>query len=182
MKKLFVLSFALLFVLFITGVKSVAADVSRWRAPVVDVYISKDYADYSLMYKAFNEWCWASDRRFLFNLSSTKGMAKNGHVKVYFDREDSDSIVETSRPGLNYPEVRININTKDADGTSYSQKLMYSKMLHYAGLAMGLEKSENSKSVLYPSPTEEQSILKEDVLSLFSLYGWKVPKTFRYFR
>lgn len=179
MKKLFVLFFVLL---FLVGVKAFAADVSRWRAPVVDVYISKSYENYTLMYKAFNEWCWASDRRFLFNLSSTKGMAKNGHVKVYFDNGDSDSIVETTRPGLNYPEVLININTVDKNGKSYSKEIMYPKMLHYAGLAMGLEKSENPKSVLYSSTKEGQSILKEDVLSLYTLYGWKVPKNFRYFR
>lgn len=182
MKKIFLLAITFLFC-FLSGViMANAQTVTRWRSPIVDVYISKSFEDYKLMYDAFEAWCSASNRRFLFNLSSTKGMAKNGHVKVYFDEKDADSIEQITRSGLNWPEVHINIVTKDDDGNVYPKEILYPKMLHYAGLAIGLDESTNPKSALFKEPKEGQDILVEDVEKLYALYGWRLPKVLRYFR
>ncbi len=170
MKKLLLLVFGLI-IFSMTALTAKA--VTLWHPPVVDIYIEKgDY--YQSMKDAFNEWCWASDRRFLFNLSATKGMKKNGDVKVYFG--DNDDVVSEPRTGLRRDFVYVTLKMTDSDGKPLPKDIMYVKMLHYAGIVMGLQPSENPKSVMYPSHLRGQKILEEDAVNLYNLYGWKIPK------
>lgn len=169
MKKLLLILFGLILLVAITT-KSYAADVAKWKSPALDVYIENGQY-YNDMNKAFYTWVSATNRNILFNVSNTKTMQKCARIKILFNNGTKEGVISNTQSGIYMPVVTININT-----AKLSAKQLQSKFLHYVGISAGLDKSNNKLSVMYKQPLDGQTILYEDVLNLYKLYGWNIPK------
>lgn len=170
MKKL-LLIFIGVAIFLMTASASYAGEVTKWKTTVLDAYVQKGVYS-STMTKAFYTWAAASNRRFLFNVSTTKSMQKIANIKFVFNQVNFDGIIENRKIGINMPQITFNIVIKD----KMNQDEINAKCLHFVGIAMGLNPSGNIASVMYKEPLKGQTILIEDVENLYALYEWPIPK------
>ncbi|MCI1273449.1 MAG: hypothetical protein LKG27_03335 [Clostridiaceae bacterium] len=168
MKKVFLLLLGLIMFLS-TSMMSYAGEVERWKSTVLDVYIAKG-PYYSIMNDAYYTWVAAANRNILFNVSGTKAMNKYAHIKILFN-QGQDGVTSITQNGINLPVVTINIQT---NGLNNDQ--LRAKFLHYVGISIGLNNSSDKYSVMYKVPLNNQSIQYNDLLALYNLYNWNIPK------
>lgn len=166
MKKIITV-FAILTALFIPQL-SYAGVVSPWPVSILEVYVQK--GPYSGdMTSAVRKWITPLKGRLFANIMGSKIKQSIAHIEFYFDSNEKDGVIEQGYKVGSKPYVSININT---DGLTEQE--INAKLLHWAGVSLGLDNSENQDSVMYKTPIAGQKILDEDINNLKKLYSVKI--------
>ena len=193
MRKIFLVIFGIIFVLFVSTNLSIATVTSKTEltAPVLvkrqglKVYIpQKDMLTETMKY-AFMDWQKHTNNEFTFEFVGTKSTA---NIEVIFMESGIGNICRVDALGCTthynvrtvYGNQRIRgakiyISAKDNKGQPMTENEVYTIMLHEIGHALGLEHSEDKNSLMYAGTNsemaEKQEIRAKDIENLFKLYG-----------
>lgn len=125
--------------------------------------------------EAMRAWTTASGGKIKF-----KKVTKPEDVQIYVrfikniaKSTDSNAIGLTHHLYANGRTLEvIEISEKAPNGRLYSHDSRLRVMIHEFGHALGLDHSNNSRSVMYPAKGSK-TIQPEDIQTLKNLYGWK---------
>jgi len=181
--KRFILILALL-VFFSIG--SNAAESPRWIAQPIMVYIPQYGKFTPLMKQAFKTWENKSESlvRFRFVEKPSDADIQVEFVDFVTNCNTNHSVgcTQLATRGRNYYQSVISIGTKEYarvyNGAVYTQKLrfrpkknIYGVMLHEVGHSIGLDHSDNKKSIMYPYDLQTlQYLTTEDMRLLYKKY------------
>lgn len=147
-----------------------AGQVQPWSISIIEVYVQRGPYS-SQMTSAMRNWVKTLNGKLLVNILSSKTALKMSHIEFVFDQNLQEGVIESGHKKANRPYVRININTANIE-----KDVLQAKFSHYAGIALGLDESQNQNSVLFKTPAKNQKMLDEDIISLKKLYGVKIKK------
>ena len=150
------------------------------------VYIPPKDTLTETMKHAFLDWQKHTDGNFTFDFVGTKSTA---NITVIFVESDINTICQngdalgcTSFVAANTVHgnkrilgAKIYISIYDNEGQPMTKNQVYTIMLHEIGHALGLQHSENEKSLMYEGTNSQmaeiQEIQPEDVKALYELYN-----------
>lgn len=174
MKK-FITGVLFIFAIFMTFCISQATTIiaPHWKDGNITVYIPKD-ARAEQMKRAFMKWQNASFGKLNFTFQE-KGPA---NIDVVFteavDGADGPigSYNVTIQNGL-IKKAEIKMATKSKNISKYSNSYIYTTMLHEVGHALGLsDTNRKGSSIMFMPVTEQQDLLKIDMMKLYNLNNW----------
>ncbi len=158
-------------VLTILPVMCVADYGPSWDKNKINVFIPKEEKYSAMMERAFLKWQNMSFGQLEFIFVDEE---KSADIEVEFvaetDGSDGDigSYSLTVKGGA-LTGAKITIV---ADGTKYSNNMIYTVMLHEIGHALGLQDSKRKLGIMHSPVDETQDIISNDIIKLFRLNGW----------
>lgn len=154
----------------------------KWVFPKnITIYIPPNHRNSTMMQHAFDRWTRASNQKILFKNVYKPNLAQ---IKVEFvekidtmNRNELDKAIGLTRTQtLHHTKLvraTIYIADKTQDGKILNRDEIFTTMIHEVGHAIGLNHTDNPKSVMYPGVNVIQEIEQSDVKTLYTLYGWQ---------
>lgn len=180
-KVLFGLVAIFLFVFTFAGVSNAAATNTsvkktngpHWVKAPINVYIPQD-AQSGQMRNAFSKWQNASGNRIKFQYTAK---AKADIIVIFTDKTDGlESELggySTKTNGTTITNGEIKIASKSKLAKKHTNTYIYNTMIHEVGHVIGMQhNSTKLSSVMYPTISENQNLLKLDIRRLYTVYGW----------
>ena len=177
--KNFIISFCLvIFCLSMFALDAYADKSGKWFNPkLLRVYVPANHSRSDMMKRAFAEWTRKTDNNFVFRYITSPNPAQ---IVVRFvdvipnaDREIGLTRYTQTSSGK-MTKATIYIADKTANGRSLRHNEVYTVMLHEIGHAMGItEHSKDPMSIMYPYENDVQEILKSDLSTINTIYGWE---------
>lgn len=182
MKKLLSMVFYLsIFLLGGTGVVYAITE-GVWQFPKnIKTYIEPGNHNTVMMQHAFQEWERVTNHNLGFKFVSSESTAK---IRVYFVKKIDTKNEKSLDRAIGLTRSRASENSKrmfkatiwiadfTQDGRKLSRDEVYTVMLHEIGHALGLNHSQDPKSVMYSGANVIQEISKDDLKNLSERYGW----------
>ena len=154
-----------------------------WSNPTkIKTYIPPNHKYTAKMKRACHEWSVLTKNGIVFKYVSN---IDDAQIKVYFVKKIPENMNADTAIGITQPMYYKN-NGKlagakvwIADYTSDKRKLsddeVYTTMLHELGHAIGLDHTQNKKSIMYPNVryVKTSEITSEELSILSKKYGWK---------
>ena len=171
---------------------SYSTDATKWKKNMLLIYIPEH--EYALMMnQAFGEWQGKIRQKMQFY---TTKFVKSTNIKdndnlidinVNFRTVNGENAQNTGSTSLTLgrtgsirkAEIYIYIkedaiHLQDVEAMKKHQEEVYSIMLQQVGKSLGLTSSQNPQSVMCQELQEGQTILSEDIESLYNIYNWAV--------
>lgn len=177
MKKILIMLLALMSI----ATTCLAVEYPKWSAGTIFVYIP-EYGNMSaLMKQAFNEWETKSGSLVKFKFINNPSHANIQVVFMDFVTSCGEGhtvgCTHNRWSGRYYTNSVIDIGTKenvrtykngryDNQVVTRSKNHIYGVMLHEVGHAIGLDHSENTKSIMYPYDLESMQYLTQEDMRL----------------
>lgn len=183
LKKLFI-SFITMFVLIFAFADTVQSreivEVPHWQKKVINVYIPKDgdKKTASMLKSAFGQWQNACSGKISFKYTEKD----TADINVIFADKASDSAgpftkTSVSSSGNTISKAEITIASNSKDYKTYSDSYVSKVFLHEVGKVLGLPTNARKPSSIMHAPvTENQKLMKIDVIKLYSINEWSYSK------
>lgn len=171
----------MIFIIILSFCSCAFAAMGKWENPKnIKTYIQPAHARTTMMKHAFAEWSKLTKNKVVFYYVNNPKLAQ---IQVTFVEKITEQGGHTDKSiGLTkgiylvsgkMTHATIWIATKTQEGKTLSDDEVYTVMLHEIGHAIGLEHSNDPKSVMYPQVDVVQEIDKADLVTLSHKYGWK---------
>lgn len=143
-----------------------------WSRMPIRVYLDNtgNYSD--AIKNGFNEWEEKSDEkvRFKFVTKSHSGYAE---IKVVMVEKFTDSTAGLTSAQMNVNKIgksTVQIGINAPDGRPFTNSELNIIIRHEIGHALGLNHTDDPKSIMYPIVLPGQSITSDDLSDLWELY------------
>ena len=168
MKKIIIIIFIILI-----STNAVLA-VEKWQNPKsIKTYIPQNHANSLMMRHAFEEWTRLTNDKIIFVFVKSKDSSQIDVEFVKQIENQSDKAIGLTRRKF-YPNRLVHATVYIADKTQQGKSLnrdeIYTTMLHEIGHAIGLDHTNDKKSVMYPGVNVIQEIQKADLDTINALY------------